>query len=63
MTDQPLISIITITYNASKVLEPTMLSIASQTFKDFEHVIVDGASTDDTLAIARRQGTPNLRIL
>lgn len=54
MNSEPLISIITITYNAEKTLLPTMKSIASQTFRDFEHIIVDGASTDRTLTIARQ---------
>lgn len=52
MTTPPLISIITITYNAAGVIEATLLSVASQTYRDFEHIIVDGASTDDTLGIA-----------
>ncbi len=58
-----LISIITITFNASQCLRPTMESVASQDFKDFEHIIIDGASTDDTLQIARSLATPGLRIL
>lgn len=52
--DTPLFSIITITYNAGDVLKPTMLSVSDQSFRDFEHIIVDGASTDDTVSI----GTP-----
>lgn len=58
-----LFSIITITFNASGELPATMASVAEQDFKDFEHLIVDGASTDDTLEVARRLGTPSLRIL
>lgn len=63
MKDEPLISIVTITFNAAEVLVPTMRSVAEQKFEDFEHVIVDGASTDDTLSVARKLGTPSLRIL
>lgn len=59
----PLISIITITFNAARELNPTMLSVAQQTFQDFEHIIIDGASSDNTLAIARRYATSGLRIL
>ena len=54
MEKSPLISIITITYNAAEVLNPTMDSVNSQTFDDYEHIIIDGASKDDTLLIARR---------
>lgn len=59
----PLISIVTITFNAARELPATMKSVASQTFKNFEHVIIDGASTDDTLKTARRLGVASLRIL
>lgn len=50
----PLISIITITYNAEKELPVTMESVAHQTFKDYEHLIIDGASKDNTVTIARK---------
>lgn len=63
MTRTPLISIITITFNAESQLPPTMESVAQQTFQDFEHIIVDGASKDSTLEVARRLGTDSLRIL
>lgn len=42
------ISIITITFNSAKTLPRTLESVQSQTYCDIEHVIVDGASTDDT---------------
>lgn len=63
MTRTPLISIITITFNAESEIYPTMLSVAGQSCRDFEHIIVDGASTDNTLKIARSIGGKNLRIL
>lgn len=63
MEGKPLISVITITYNAAETLPLTMESVAEQTFKDFEHVVVDGASTDETISIARQMGTPFLRIM
>lgn len=52
--ESPLFSIITITYNASSTIERTMHSVASQTCRDFEHIIVDGASRDNTLDIVNR---------
>ena len=61
MDSAPLISIITITYNAASVLRPTMNSVAAQSFRDFEHLIIDGASTDDTLPVAR--SNPSARII
>jgi glycosyltransferase involved in cell wall biosynthesis len=50
----PTISIITVTYNAAKVLEPTIQSIISQTFINYEYIIIDGGSTDGTLDIIRK---------
>lgn len=58
---EPLISIITITFNAAGNLVPTMDSVSSQSFRNFEHIIIDGASTDNTLGIARSY--PGVRIL
>lgn len=48
---QPLISIITCTYNAATTIEATLKSVAEQSFADFEHVIVDGLSSDSTMDI------------
>jgi glycosyltransferase involved in cell wall biosynthesis len=48
------ISIITISYNAAKTIERTLLSVAEQSYKDIEHIIIDGGSTDDTLAICNK---------
>lgn len=53
-TDTPLISIVTITYNAAQVIIPTLESINSQTFRNFEHLIIDGDSKDDTADIVQR---------
>lgn len=52
--NDPRFSIITITYNAGKVLEPTIRSIVEQDYPEIEYLIIDGASTDDTLAIAEK---------
>lgn len=60
---KPLISIITITYNAEKYIGVTARSVAEQTFSDFEHIIIDGASTDSTIAQARINGSRRLKIL
>ena len=51
---KPILSIITITYNAGKVLEPTIRSIIEQDYDGIEYLIIDGGSTDDTLAIAEK---------
>lgn len=48
----PLFSIITITFNAAETLPHTLRSVDAQNCKDYEHLIIDGASTDHTVAIA-----------
>jgi len=45
------ISIITITYNSGATLEGTIVSVLSQTYSNLEYIVVDGKSTDNTLAI------------
>lgn len=47
-------SVITITYNSSSTVERTLKSILSQTYKNYEYIIVDGASTDGTLEIIKK---------
>ena len=50
----PKFSIITVTYNAEAVLDDTIQSVVSQTYKEIEYIIVDGGSKDRTMQIARR---------
>lgn len=45
------VSIITVTYNSENTLGCTIQSILSQTYPDIEYIIVDGASTDNTVRI------------
>lgn len=47
----PKFSVITVTYNAEKVLEDTIQSVITQTYRHVEYIIVDGASKDGTTAI------------
>ena len=48
------LSIITITYNNAEGLYRTIQSVQAQTFRDFEHIIVDGGSTDGSVKIIRQ---------
>lgn len=50
----PTFSVITVCYNAEALIEDTIQSVISQTYHHIEYIIVDGASTDGTLAIVRR---------
>ena len=56
MDRQPKFSIITITYNAASVIEPTLQSVLSQTYTNYEYLLIDGGSKDDTVAKAKASG-------
>jgi len=47
------LSIITINYNNAKGLRKTLSSVASQTYRDIEHIIVDGGSTDGSVEVIK----------
>ena len=48
------LSIVTINYNNAEGLRKTLASVASQTYADIEHIIVDGGSTDGSVEIIRQ---------
>lgn len=48
------ISIITVCYNSASTIEKTILSVAGQTYKNIEFIIVDGNSEDGTLEIIKK---------
>ena len=48
------ISIITVCYNSDSTIEKTILSLAEQTYKNIEYIIVDGNSNDKTLEIIKK---------
>jgi glycosyltransferase involved in cell wall biosynthesis len=49
-----LISVLTVVKNGDKFLEESILSLKNQTYSNYEHIIVDGGSTDDTLKIIKK---------
>jgi glycosyltransferase involved in cell wall biosynthesis len=50
------ISVITVCFNSADSIADTLESVAAQTYPDIEHVVIDGASTDDTVNIVRDRG-------
>ncbi len=50
----PTISVVTATWNCAATLPDCLASVAAQTWPGVEHVIIDGASTDGTLAVLER---------
>ncbi len=59
MQDKPKISIISPSKNTGRFAKETIESILSQTYKNWEHIVVDGISTDETLDVIRRY--PHIR--
>lgn len=53
-TNGPLISVITVTKNAENCIERAIQSVLSQSYPHLEHVILDGASTDNTVEILKK---------
>lgn len=60
-TNAPLISIITVTYNAESTVGTTLRSVDLQSFTGYEHLLIDGASKDNTLKIIRESPNANRR--
>jgi glycosyltransferase involved in cell wall biosynthesis len=54
------LSVVTAVLNGSKTILATLKSVADQTHEDVEHIIVDGASSDDTLQIVRAAAGPRV---
>ena len=48
------VSVVTINYNNREGLRKTIESVVNQTFKDFEYIIIDGASTDGNVDFIKR---------
>ena len=51
------VSIITVCYNSTSTIESTLQSVANQSYTNVEHVVIDGASTDDTVELIKRYRT------
>jgi glycosyltransferase involved in cell wall biosynthesis len=63
MNKEPLFSIITVVFNAKKALQDTVESTQRQTFDDYEHIIIDGKSTDGTLEYLQSLTYKNLSFI
>ena len=54
MNEVPFCSVITVVFNAQSLVERTLRSVQQQTFSSYEHIIIDGASSDETLMVVER---------
>jgi glycosyltransferase involved in cell wall biosynthesis len=63
MSSRPAISIITVCYNSAAHIADALRSVDIQTWHDHEHIVVDGASTDDTLRIVESYSRAGRRLL
>lgn len=61
--NRPFVSIITITYNRANLIHRAIESIQRQTYRNYEHIIVDGASTDDTAEVVNSYGDEKIKYI
>jgi glycosyltransferase involved in cell wall biosynthesis len=59
----PQVSVIIPTYNAARYLKEAVDSVLAQSFKDFEVLVIDDGSTDDTEALMRQYATTPVRYI
>jgi glycosyltransferase involved in cell wall biosynthesis len=57
MNTNPLVSIVTPVFNGERYISETIESVLAQTYKNIEYIVVDGASTDKTVELAKRRGS------
>lgn len=61
--EEPLFSVVTVTWNAAAVLGPTLRSVEAQTCLDYEYLVVDGVSSDNTLAMVEESSVANKHVV
>ncbi len=61
-SQRPLVSVVTPVYNGAKYLSECIKSVLTQTYQNFEYIIVDNVSKDDTRKIAEEYASKDRRI-
>ena len=63
MTNAPKFSLITVSYNSEKTILDSINSVLSQTYTDFELIIIDGSSSDKTLEIIKQFEDQRIKLI
>ena len=63
MNNENLISIILPAYNSGKTIETAIKSVLAQTYKNFELIIIDNGSTDNTFEICNKYKSENIKYI
>lgn len=63
MLEFPLVTVVTVCFNAESTIKETLLSVKAQDYPHIEHLIIDGCSTDKTLEIVKEFGFESTRII
>lgn len=63
MNKKPLVTVFTPVYNCGEYLQETIESVLNQTFTDFEYLLVDDCSTDNSVAIIEQFSDPRIRLI
>lgn len=58
----PIVSVIMPCFNSEKFIESSILSVLNQTFKDFELIVIDGGSSDNTTKIIKKIASTDTRL-
>lgn len=62
MQNEPTVSVVTPVYNAEKFLKETIESVLGQTFEDFEYLLIDDCSTDNSTNIVKEYAKEDKRV-
>ena len=63
MSDAPIVSVLIPAYNGARLIEETLASVGAQTLVDWDAIVVDDCSTDDTRAVVARWHDPRVRLI
>ena len=63
MSNSPLLSYLVLSYNYERYIDKTIRSILEQTVQDFEIVVVDDCSKDNSVGVIRSFNDPRIRLL